>query len=217
MSELRLFLLNSPLFPGMTMPLQVFEPRYLRLIDECRDAGEPFGIALIREGVEVEGPAEPFSMGTTAEIQQLAAIARGRLLIRTVGRRRFRIVELHHDRDYGWADVEYPVDELSDVPASLLEESGDRFGELLRLRAAERMTYERSPDIPQEAGALADAIAAAASGAAPGEALQRIVEALDIRRRLELANELLGALLEVAHRRTQVAIAAHWSGPDRLN
>lgn len=217
MSELRLFLLNSPLLPGMPMPLQVFEPRYRELIDECRAANEPFGVALIREGVEVGGPAEPFLMGTTAEIQQMVPIAQGRLLVRAMGGRRFRIAELHDDRAYLWADVEYPVDEAAPVSDSLLDEASERFTELLRLHATAHMTYERSPSIPAPPGELADAIAGLAAGDVPAELLQPIVEALNVRRRLELANDLLGELLEAAHQQAQAAVAAHWGNADRLN
>jgi Lon protease-like protein len=217
MSELRLFLLNTPLLPGMELPLQVFEPRYHELISECRTNREPFGVALIREGVEVGGDAEPFAMGTTAEIQVVAPLAQGRLLVRTIGRRRFRIHELHHDRSYLWADVEYPVDETADVPESLAAETSERFAELLRLRAAAKMTYERSPEVPAAPGELADTIGAIAAGTAPGPALQRIVETLDVGRRLELANELLSGLLEVAHDQARTAVAAQWAAPERLN
>ena len=217
MSELRLFLLNSPLFPGMELPLQVFEPRYHELISECRQAGEPFGVALIREGVEVGGSADPYPMGTTAEIEQVAPLPQGRLLVRAVGGRRFRIVELHDDRSYAWADVDYPVDEVNAVPETLVAEAGERFAELQRLRAAARMSYERTPTVPEAPGDLADAIATRAAGLAPGEALQRIVEALDVRWRLELANELLSGLLEVAHDQARTTVAAHWAAPERLN
>jgi Lon protease-like protein len=217
MSELRLFLLNTPLLPGMELPLQVFESRYHELIRECRADGDPFGVALIREGVEVGGDAEPFAIGTTAEIQLVAPLAQGRLLVRTIGRRRFRIVELHHDRSYLWADVEYPVDEVGEESDLLLAEAGERFAELLRLRAAAKMTYLRTPRLPSAPGELADAIATSAAGLAPGPALQRIVEALDVGRRLELANELLSGLLEVAHDQAQAAVAARWAAPERLN
>lgn len=217
MSELRLFPLNTPLLPGMELPLQVFEPRYHQLIGECRAAGEPFGVALIREGVEVGGEADPFSMGTTAEIRLVAPIAQGRLLVRTIGRRRFRILELHDDRPYLWADVEYPVDNEGDVPATLLAAARERFAELARLRAAAKLTYVRDPEVPDEPGALADAIGVAAAGLAPGPALQRIVEAIDVRERLELSNELLSGLLEVAQEHARTAVAAHWSAPERLN
>lgn len=217
MSELRLFLLNTPLLPGMELPLQVFEPRYHQLIRECRAAREPFGVSLIREGVEVGGEAEPFSLGTTAEIRLVAPIAQGRLLVRTIGRRRFRILELHHDRPYLWADVEYPVDEAGDMPAALLAEARERFAELARLQAAAKLTYVRTPEVPDAPGALADAIGAAAAGIAPGPALQRIVEAIEVRERLELSNELLTGLLEVAHDQAKAAVAAHWAAPERLN
>ena len=45
---LRLFPLQAMvLFPGMELPLVVFEPRYLQLTQECTDNDEPFGVLLL--------------------------------------------------------------------------------------------------------------------------------------------------------------------------
>ncbi len=45
-AELRLFPLQSVLFPGATLPLQVFEERYRLLVAECIEEGAPFGVAV---------------------------------------------------------------------------------------------------------------------------------------------------------------------------
>ena len=64
---LRLFPLQAVvLFPQMELPLVVFEPRYVQLTQECTDADEPFGVVLLKEGLEVgENDADPFKIGTT--------------------------------------------------------------------------------------------------------------------------------------------------------
>jgi Lon protease-like protein len=57
--ELPLFPLNVVLFPGMVLPLHIFEPRYRQMITECRKENKPFGVVLIRPhvgaGVERRG------------------------------------------------------------------------------------------------------------------------------------------------------------------
>ena len=54
-----LFPLNVVLFPGMVLPLHIFEPRYHEMIDRCIEEKIPFGVVLIQEGQEVGGPGTP--------------------------------------------------------------------------------------------------------------------------------------------------------------
>src|SRR5438128_2047759 len=90
--DLRLFPLNTVLFPGMRMPLHIFEERYKIMVRECMEEDAPFGIVLIRSGVEVGGGAVPHSLGTTARIMQVEYLDEGRLNLFAIGERRFRII-----------------------------------------------------------------------------------------------------------------------------
>jgi len=57
--------LDTVLFPGHTVPLKIFEDRYLKLIEECETTGKrKFIIALISSGREVGEDATPFRVGT---------------------------------------------------------------------------------------------------------------------------------------------------------
>ena len=49
---LPLFPLNLVLFPGMPLPLHIFEERYKAMIGECLESQMPFGVVLIRDGLE---------------------------------------------------------------------------------------------------------------------------------------------------------------------
>ncbi len=91
--QLPLFPLTVTLFPGGTLPLQIFEPRYRALLRDCLAGDERFGVVLIAEGVEVGGPAVPHLTGTIARIAMLEELADGRADLVTVGERRFRIEE----------------------------------------------------------------------------------------------------------------------------
>jgi Lon protease-like protein len=91
MQRLPLFPLNVVLFPGAQLPLHIFEPRYRTMISRCLEESKPFGVVLIREGIEVGGSAVPHMVGTTAEIQSAYRLADGRMYIVTEGRQRFRI------------------------------------------------------------------------------------------------------------------------------
>jgi uncharacterized protein len=98
--NLPLFPLNTVLFPGMLLPLRIFEERYKRMIDVCLEEKQPFGVVLIREGHEVGGSAVPYEVGTTATIQGVSRQDDGKMSIVTVGKDRFRLRKVHRDLPY---------------------------------------------------------------------------------------------------------------------
>ena len=83
--ELPLFPLNTVLFPDMPLPLHVFEPRYLEMMDYCRRERMPFGVVLIQSGPEVGGPSLPFSIGTMARVTHREPLDSGSLNIVATG------------------------------------------------------------------------------------------------------------------------------------
>lgn len=98
--ELPLFPLHSVLFPGVALPLHIFEERYRTMVAHCIERGQPFGVVLIRHGREVgDGELSLADIGTTAIIRQAGRHPDGRLDIMTIGGRRFRIDELDAERE----------------------------------------------------------------------------------------------------------------------
>ena len=78
--EVPIFPLQTVLFPGMRLPLRIFEPRYMDMAKACLKHDGAFGVCLIREGEEVGGPAVPQAVGCLARIadwdmQQLGILA----------------------------------------------------------------------------------------------------------------------------------------------
>src|SRR5919206_5035298 len=104
--ELPLFPLHVVLFPGMRLPLHIFEDRYKLMIGTCMVTDETFGVALIRSGQEVGGPAEVFRVGTTARIASMERLPQGRMNLVVVGGERFRIVERLQTQPYLLGSVE---------------------------------------------------------------------------------------------------------------
>lgn len=89
---LPLFPLESVvLFPGMSLPLRIFEERYKVMIGACQVTDQLFGVVLIRTGREVGEPAEPEQTGCTARMVRVDRIPDGRMHILTVGEERFRL------------------------------------------------------------------------------------------------------------------------------
>jgi Lon protease-like protein len=120
--RLRLFPLNTVLFPGAVLNLHVFEERYRRMVAECLDAGEAFGVVLIRDGQEAGDPdVMPHEIGTTAEISEVTPLPAGRYYISTTGGRRFRIDRIVSREPYLTAEVEFLDDDDDDEDARASE------------------------------------------------------------------------------------------------
>jgi uncharacterized protein len=116
--KLPLFPLHTVLFPGMPLPLHIFEPRYQAMIETCLNRQALFGVVLIRSGPEVGGPAEPHAIGTSASISRVERLPDGHLNIEVVGQERIKILALQHDEAYLTGTVEnYPLDGVEDPPA----------------------------------------------------------------------------------------------------
>ncbi len=105
--EMPLFPLGTVLFPGMTLPLHIFEERYRLMMRRCLEGERCFGVVLIRSGREVGEAAVPYDVGTLARITDVVSQPDGRMNIATIGEKRFRILELNHDLPYLVGTVEW--------------------------------------------------------------------------------------------------------------
>ncbi|HEY9724732.1 MAG TPA: LON peptidase substrate-binding domain-containing protein [Oscillatoriaceae cyanobacterium] len=120
-----LFPLKIVLFPGMLLPLRIFEPRYRLMVQRCLESDGTFGVSLIQEGEEVGGGAIPSLTGTLAEISKLERLDDGELMLLCVGLRRFRIERLVEGEPYPQAEVAVldEGDPADPVPEALLTEA----------------------------------------------------------------------------------------------
>lgn len=118
MSELLpLFPLSTVLFPGMRLPLHIFEERYRLLIAQLREQPEPrqFGVVAIRKGREVgaDGVTALHDVGCVAAVRQITPHADGRFDVATVGTERFRLLRVDDSLPYFRAEVEPLQDEAA--------------------------------------------------------------------------------------------------------
>ncbi len=89
---LPLFPLNTVLFPGCTLDLQLFEPRYLDMLTRCLKQGSGFGVVSLLDGHEVGTAATQHAeLGCEALIRDWEQLPNGLLGIRVEGARRFRV------------------------------------------------------------------------------------------------------------------------------
>ena len=89
--EYPLFPLSTVLFPGGTLALRIFEPRYLALVRDCTRAGRPFGVTLLLRGQESGGTTTALAIGTLARIVDFNTLPDGLLGIRCSGEQRFHV------------------------------------------------------------------------------------------------------------------------------
>jgi Lon protease-like protein len=116
MSELLpLFPLSTVLFPGMRLPLHIFEERYRLLVTQLQEQPEPrrFGVVAIRKGREVgaDGITALHEVGCVATVRQITPHADGRYDLATVGAERFRLLRVDNTLPYFRAEVELLKDE----------------------------------------------------------------------------------------------------------
>ncbi|HEY2287686.1 MAG TPA: LON peptidase substrate-binding domain-containing protein [Streptosporangiaceae bacterium] len=119
MSEmLPLFPLGTVLYPGLLLPLHIFEERYRQLVRDLLANGEAprFGVVAIREGREtgVSGVSALYPVGCTAVLRQVQKYPDGRYDIVTVGVQRFRLLALDDSQPYLQGEVELLPEETGD-------------------------------------------------------------------------------------------------------
>jgi Lon protease-like protein len=123
MSEmLPLFPLSTVLFPGMRLPLHIFEPRYRQLVSDLLGQPEPrrFGVIAIRKGREtgVDGVAALYDVGCVATVRQVEPREDGRYDLLTVGAQRFRLHGLDRSLPYLQGEIEPLPDETGEAAAA---------------------------------------------------------------------------------------------------
>ena len=117
--KLPLFPLNTVLFPGCVLDLQIFEARYLDMIARCMKQGTGFGVVCILEGEEVgDAPQGIARVGCEALVRDFQRQDNGLLGIRVEGGRRFEVLDTELQRDQLMvAEVEW-LDESPEQPLS---------------------------------------------------------------------------------------------------
>lgn len=193
--RLRLFPLNTVLFPGAVLNLHVFEPRYRQMIADCLDEGVGFGVTLIAQGAEAGDPeVRPHDIGSVAEIVDVQSLPFGRYYISTIGRERFRIVDIVSRDPYLTVEAELiEEDFISDAEIDELLESVreifSRYSEMLVEFSGQESTIELPGDPEGASFLIGDSLQIADS------VKQRLLEVLDTKSRLRAELNFLQRLL----------------------
>ncbi|MDQ3804171.1 MAG: LON peptidase substrate-binding domain-containing protein [Acidobacteriota bacterium] len=146
--ELPLFPLPLVLFPGVPLPLHIFEPRYRRLLADVRASNGLFGLSYFDANEGGDRPAVGH-VGCATEVVEVQPMPDGRSNILTVGVARYRAEEYVERGDpYLVARVEFFADEDDD--ARVLEKRAAEVTEVfMRIARAMRTINDDRAALPE--------------------------------------------------------------------
>ncbi|WP_395106928.1 LON peptidase substrate-binding domain-containing protein [Actinomadura sp. SCN-SB] len=190
---LPLFPLGTVLFPGLVLPLHLFEERYRLLIRDLMERPKPWrlGVVGIEVGHEVGDTAglRLAGVGCVAEVHGVNGRPDGRFDIVTIGADRFRVKRLDRGLPYLRGEVEFLPEEAGADPGPLAHRARLLF-QLYRHRLAAVAADVVEPvDLPDDPVRLSYLIASAV--VLDGHEKQRLLEAEDAALRLRAEHDLL--------------------------
>jgi Lon protease-like protein len=163
---LPLFPLGTVLFPGMLLPLHIFEDRYKELVRDLLDGPEPrrFGVIAIKKGREtgVEGVSSLYEVGCTATLRETEGNDDGGYEVVAVGTQRFRLDALDESRAYLQGEVEFLAEDEGDSAAAgrAAHLVAEAFQAYLDVLTAQGLAQVNVPEVPEEPVLLSYLVAA---------------------------------------------------------
>ncbi len=207
-----MFPLQTALLPGSALPLQVFEPRYLQMIEDLDPSDMRFGVVLIERGSEVGGGDVRFDVATLCKVIHMRRLADNRLFLIAAGEIRIRVHDWLSDDPYPRALTE-PWPDEADEPLGVDEKHGV-VAELTRLVEEARRLSARlrggsiAPDSmagaePVDLGENLSEVSYRAASMAPLGALDRyrVLCVASPTERLRVTRRLVSAAVELLQAR----------------
>ena len=124
---------NAVLFPGVSLPLHVFEHRYRALVADALRSDRMIGIVLLQPGWEshYEGRPAVYPIGCAGVITHAERLSDGRYNIVVNGLEKFRITGEDSHRPYRIAHTETLVEATADQDRPLVQLARARLEALL--------------------------------------------------------------------------------------
>lgn len=192
-ARLPLFPLGLVLFPGVSVPLHLFEPRYRQLLTDVRDEDRRFGIVCGIPGT-AEHALPTGRAGCVAEITDIEMLPDGRSNIVVVGRERFALDRIHTDDAPYLTAAVTPLPDFSDASAVMLavlaDDVASHFGRVVKaVRTLNDDRESMAPTLPEDPAQLAWSIASMID--VDLEQRQRLLAERSASARLEQINAVL--------------------------
>jgi uncharacterized protein len=192
--SLPMFPLGSVVFPGLSVPLTVFEDRYRALVHHLLRVEDPaeriFGSVAIREGYEVgdHGAQSLFRVGCKVLLTEVEAHTDGTFDVVAVGLSRLQLDRLETSGPFPVGHVEDLPEPHDEAPDEVLERARATFT-AYRQALSEIRSDPYEGTLPRDATYLSWTLAACAP--LPLQDRQALLEAEDAETRLVLVTDLL--------------------------
>ena len=145
---LPLFPLPVVLFPGVPMPLHIFEPRYRELLSDIRVADSLFGLSYFDPSTSNQELPPTGHVGCVAEVTEVQELPDGRANVLTIGLIRYRVEEyVAGDEPYLVARVSFLEDDAEDDGA-LIESARTVAETFTRIARAVRLLNDERTSLP---------------------------------------------------------------------
>ncbi|MFE7270833.1 LON peptidase substrate-binding domain-containing protein [Streptomyces sp. NPDC057623] len=242
--RLPLFPLNSVLFPGLVLPLNIFEERYRALMRDLLKTPEEeprrFAVVAIRDGHEVaqsapgmpdptsvpeRGPAAGFGpepvkafhgVGCVADAATIRERADGTFEVLATGTSRVRLLSVDASGPFLTAELEELPDEQGDEAGALAEGVLRAFRQYQkRLAGARERSLSATADLPDQPSVVSYLVAAAMMLDTPTK--QRLLQSPDIASRLRDELKLLRAETSIIRTLPSLPASDLTRGPTSLN
>lgn len=213
--ELPLFPLPLVLFPGVPLPLHIFEPRYRQMLTDVRVTNSLFGVSYFdaSNAVGIERPPAGH-VGCVAEIVEIQPLPDGRSNILTLGLVRYRLESYVETVDpYLRARVEFFEDEPEDEEM-LNRHSGEVLHLFVRIANAVRSINDERASLPElpEAGPERLSFLVAAAMEMDAEIKQEMLELRLSSERLKRLRSLLSQVVGNYEERARMHNVAKGNG-----
>jgi len=242
--RLPLFPLNSVLFPGLVLPLNIFEERYRAMMRELlktpEDESRRFAVVTIRDGHEVattspglpdqtavpeRGPAAGFGddpikafhgVGCIADAATVRERPDGTFEVLATGTTRVRLLSVDASGPFLTAELEELVEDPGDEAGALAEGVLRSFRQYQkRLAGARERSLSSGADLPDEPSVVSYLVAAAMMLDTPTK--QRLLQAPDIASRLRDELKLLRSETSIIRSLPSLPASELTRGPMSLN
>ena len=212
--ELPVFPLPLVLFPGVPLPLHIFEERYRRMLADVRASNNLFGLSYFVPDAVAEDRPPAGHVGCATEVVEVQPLPDGRSNILTVGVARYQVVEYVERGDpYLAARVEFFEDEEED--REVVERRAAEVSEIfMRIaRAMRTANQERGalPELPQDDPERLSFLVAAVVEM-DAEAKQRLLETRSTSERLRRLYTLLAQAVNAYEERARTHELARGNG-----
>jgi ATP-dependent Lon protease len=154
--ELPLFPLPVVLFPGVPMPLHIFEPRYRRMLEDIQLRDQLFGLSYFDVSTSESVVPPVGHVGCVAEVTEVEPMPDGRSNILAVGLIRYRVeAYIEHGDPYLVGAISFFEDEAEDE-AALAQGAQEvstlfqRIALAVRIINDERASLPEIPDVDPE-------------------------------------------------------------------